>query len=868
MSRSAMMRGVSACAVSLAIFSSSASAQSELPTIVVGKAKQQRLGEPTRPKTTASSAPIRMEPENVAPIEPSFTSPIINYAMTKPGLGMPADFKPGVGSLTAPSTANLRKELLSNVGAVQFVDQNTPEQQTRYVFDLRDQLKDTPGVYVESRYGQELRITMRGSNLTRDYHLRGLELLQDGIPMNYADGSGDVYQIDPHYYRATEVYKGGNALAFGSSMLGGAINFVSPTAYTALAPNILSIDAGSFGQIRGQAQGSRVFGNLDLLVNGTFTKQDGYRQHEKTDYTQINGNVGYKLSEQLESRVYYGIYNTWQQLPGTLGLETALHDPTASLAPFPTGYGLCEQVNGEQGPCAFSGNQQRNEKNYRISNKTTYKSDLGTLDLNSWYINSYLYHPVFVVIEQRQQNWGVQPRLTSKFDIAGHENNLIAGARVWGSGGSDNWYTNMNGLIANPYGPSGVPTLDFSGGFPPAANFTPFSQGFPPYSWNALSQFGVLNTCTQPISFGGSFPVLQANCPGFVNVGQDPRIRNNSMNAFNVEGFFEDRVTIVPSLQAMFGAKWFSDTRNYTINGGIPYEPVPGFNGRNYQALNPKVGVMFEPAPEMQFFADMTGSRDVPDFIDLTQGHFPPVQPTTLRTGYSGYGQQFTPLKMQKGWTGELGSRGHWDRLTWDVTYYYTSLSDELLKFNVSPGSGYPATTFNAPHTVHQGVELGGSLELMKDVLGKDEGDVLKVNQVWTFNNFYFDNDPTYGNNQLPGIPRHVLRTTLSYQRPDGIYLAPQADWVPEGAYVDYAHTLHAPGYFLIGMQGGMKLPGGMTFYVDGRNLANRNWVSDVLTVANAYNPPGNPPEWRVGNPRVFYPGNGMSVNTGLKWQF
>jgi iron complex outermembrane receptor protein len=186
----------------------------------------------------------------------------------------------------------------------------------------------------------------------------------------------------------------------------------------------------------------------------------------------------------------------------------------------------------------------------------------------------------------------------------------------------------------------------------------------------------------------------------------------------------------------------------------------------------------------------------------------------------------------------------------------------------VSPGSGYPATTFNAPHTVHQGVELGGSLELMKDVLGKDEGDVLKVNQVWTFNNFYFDNDPTYGNNQLPGIPRHVLRTTLSYQRPDGIYLAPQADWVPEGAYVDYAHTLHAPGYFLIGMQGGMKLPGGMTFYVDGRNLANRNWVSDVLTVANAYNPPGNPPEWRVGNPRVFYPGNGMSVNTGLKWQF
>ena len=97
-----------------------------------------------------------------------------------------------------------------------------------------------PGVYVESRYGQELRLSIRGSNLTRDFHLRGLELLQDGIPMNYADGGGDMYQIDPKYFRAIEVMKGGNALAYGSSTLGGAINFISPTAYTALAPNMAS----------------------------------------------------------------------------------------------------------------------------------------------------------------------------------------------------------------------------------------------------------------------------------------------------------------------------------------------------------------------------------------------------------------------------------------------------------------------------------------------------------------------------------------------------------------------------------------------------------------------------------------------------
>ena len=221
-------------------------------------------------------------------------------------------------SLTVPSVAQQRRELERTVGSVAFVDANTPEIQTRYVHDLRDALKDVPGVYVESRYGQELRLSIRGSNLTRDFHLRGLELLQDGIPMNYADGGGDMYQIDPKYFRAIEVMKGGNALAYGSSTLGGAINFISPTAYTALAPNMASLEGGSYGTVRGQAQMSRIIGNFDFLINGTFTHADNYRKHSTTDYTQLNGNLGYRFSNDLETRFYFGVYDTWQLLPGQL----------------------------------------------------------------------------------------------------------------------------------------------------------------------------------------------------------------------------------------------------------------------------------------------------------------------------------------------------------------------------------------------------------------------------------------------------------------------------------------------------------------------------------------------------------------------
>jgi iron complex outermembrane receptor protein len=785
MIRTTLLRGVSAGAFSLVMFAS-AFAQETLPKIDIGAGQRQRAA--GRTGGTTPPAPV------AAPT------------------GAPS----GGGSLTVPSVATLRRELNKHVGSVAFVDTNTPEQQTRYVHDLRDSLKDVPGVYVETRYGQELRISMRGSNLTRDYHLRGIELLQDGIPMNFADGSGDTYQIDPRYFRAIEVYKGGNALAFGSSTLGGAINFVSPTAYTALSPNIAALDVGSFGTIRGRAQASRVFGDFDVLINGTFTHSDGFRDHSKTDYTQINGNLGYRFSKDLETRFYFGVYDTWQQLPGTLTLDDARRFPSLSLSPFPAQFG----TNG------FGANQGRDVQNFRISNKTTIQTGFGQIDVNAWYIHNYLYHPIFVVIQQDQESWGFTPRFTSSFDIAGHRNELVAGGRIWGGGGSDQWFANYNGMKLNPFGLSPL---------------------------NFISQFGPLYAF-----------ILN---PGalYVPVGADPNIRNNRQNVLNLEAYFENRFHITPQLTAMFGAKFFSDRRSYSILGGIPFEPLPGYDSKTYHAINPKVGLMFEPTPDIQFFADMTGSRDVPDFIDLTQSAFPPPFGGINSNGT--YGSRFIPLVAQKGWTGELGSRGHWDRFSWDITYYYTALSDELLKFNANPGAGIPSTTFNAKQTIHQGVEFGASVDLLRDLTGPGADDVLKLTQLWNWSDFHFDNDRTYGNNQIPGIPRHVLRTTLAYSRPDGVYFAPAIDWVPEGAYADYAHTLQSPGYVLLGLQAGMKMPGGLSFFLDARNLTDRHYISDVTTIASAYNPPPSN-GWPVGNPRAFYPGNGRAVYAGLKWEF
>ena len=51
-----------------------------------------------------------------------------------------------------------------------------------------DSLGLAPGVFVQERFGsEEARISIRGSALSRTYHGFGLKVMQDGIPINYAD---------------------------------------------------------------------------------------------------------------------------------------------------------------------------------------------------------------------------------------------------------------------------------------------------------------------------------------------------------------------------------------------------------------------------------------------------------------------------------------------------------------------------------------------------------------------------------------------------------------------------------------------------------------------------------------------------------
>ena len=89
---------------------------------------------------------------------------------------------------------------------------------------------------------------------------------------------------------------------------------------------------------------------------------------------------------------------------------------------------------------------------------------------------------------------------------------------------------------------------------------------------------------------------------------------------------------------------WLRNERKYNDYGGLPASPTAKADSKTYDGVNPKVGLIWEPRPDVQVFADVTRSMDVPDFTDLNQ-----VIGTTTK---------FVSLSPQTAWTAEAGSRG------------------------------------------------------------------------------------------------------------------------------------------------------------------------------------------------------------------
>lgn len=261
---------------------------------------------------------------------------------------------------------------------------------------------------------------------------------------------------------------------------------------------------------------------------------------------------------------------------------------------------------------------------------------------------------------------------------------------------------------------------------------------------------------------------------------------------------------------------------------------TPSDGSATYWSVSPRLGGVVQVGPRSQVYGNVSKSAEPP-------------------TNFEFNGSRGNILRPQRAWTVELGTRGGGDRLRWDAAIYRSWVKDELLSVEAMPGTGRYVTG-NAPRTVHQGVELSVGGELPAPAVAGRLSWALS----YTLSHFRYARDRSFGNNALPGIPRHAARVDATYHHSAGYFFGPYLD-MASGFQADQRNTLSAPGYLLWSARMGYESLGGRWLvFLDARNLGDKAYVSasEYLVDAGGRDAP------------VFLPGAGRALYAGLQRRF
>lgn len=307
-----------------------------------------------------------------------------------------------------PVVAEARARLSRTPGAVSVVAAETYED--RFAQGFYDTLRNVPGVLAQKRYGEEARLSIRGSGIAQGFHQRGVLFAQDGVLFADADGFSDFQAIDALSARYIEVYKGANTLRFGGAQLGGAVNLVTPTGATAGFDNQMRVEAGSYDSVRAYGAVARQWGDWDLFAAASAMQSDGYRDHSEQAQARVTLNAGRSFGQEREVRLIFQAADIRQDIPGALTLAQALDRPRMANAG------------------AVAGDQARDLDVQRLTLQTRWRLNEDTVFEGAVYgWRKDLWHPIFQVLQSDSHTVGAFGRFDWTGQIGGMRADLFYG---------------------------------------------------------------------------------------------------------------------------------------------------------------------------------------------------------------------------------------------------------------------------------------------------------------------------------------------------------------------------------------------------------------------------------------------------------
>jgi iron complex outermembrane receptor protein len=180
-----------------------------------------------------------------------------------------------------------------------------------------DALQGVPGLFMQSRYGNhDVRISIRGFGSRSNTGIRGVRILQDGIPESEPDGQTRIESIDFQNVGSIEIVKG-NASSLYTNAPGGVINFVSDLEFPSTHVTQFNV-IGSFGLHSNGFKAAYKSENTRFLTTYNYHSARGYRPHSEDYWHILNTSFETSLSERTQFRMFNYYVSGLIRLPGSL----------------------------------------------------------------------------------------------------------------------------------------------------------------------------------------------------------------------------------------------------------------------------------------------------------------------------------------------------------------------------------------------------------------------------------------------------------------------------------------------------------------------------------------------------------------------
>ncbi|WP_334146532.1 TonB-dependent receptor family protein [Hyphomicrobium sp.] len=556
------------------------------------------------------------------------------------------------GNQSTPA-AEARRKLDAIAGGTDVV--TNQEMGPKATASLSEMLAFVPGVVVQNFFGgnDQPRLQIRGSGLQQNPSERGTLVLQDGLPINRADGSYIVGFADPKSAEFVEIYRGYTANRLGATVLGGAINFVSPTGIT--DPGVeVSVEGGSFGHFATQAQAGARQGDFDAHASLSYTERDGFREHNESERTNFNLNAGARVNENISTRLFFGYTDLGFDVSGPLSRTLLEQNPKQN----------CSGPPGCLGPNVLRDEPNREAEQFRIGSRTTarYGANLFDVGFGYTYTDDSFTFPISGGVRDTE---GGDFTTVLRYAYAPDASRPLPLFEVTGQyvvGSADRKY------FINDRGDKGAlvgdnefdsTTLSIHAGFNiPLTERLTLSPAIA-YSYAKRENDDVFTGATRP---------FLAFTPGGVVSG--PR-------------------TFVDTSYDRSYSEW-------TPSLALSYELMRD------QTLFAAVSRSFEPPTQDDLIATVNGSPNASAGFGGAPGN-------TNAAVFS------TPdLDAQTATTIEGGWKGTTHAFAWSAIAYYSWVEDELL--NLRDANGVSLGGTNADKTTHFGIELGTAFDITRDL--------------------------------------------------------------------------------------------------------------------------------------------------------